>query len=246
MFIPSFLGTPILAIFSHYDHFQPQHSQHKSLWENYSESYFREQRQKMVAQQIKRRGIKNPQVLDAMSEVPRHYFVPRDCEQFAYNDSPLAIDYGQTISQPYIVAYMTEIADIKPTDKILEIGTGSGYQAAILGKLAPEVYTIEIIPKLANRARQTLEKLGYQNIYFRIGDGHQGWIEHAPYHKILVTAAPTRIPEALTDQLALNGKLIIPVGGLYHQEILVITKTNNGLIQERTLPVRFVPMTSNQ
>lgn len=241
MFILNVLAIPMLGFFSHD---QNSDSHHKSLWGNYSESYFQEQRQKMVSEQIKRRGIINPRVLKAMSQVPRHYFVPKDFEHFAYNDCPLAIDYGQTISQPYIVAYMTELADIKPEDKVLEIGTGSGYQTAILGELAQEVYTVEIIGGLTKKARQILTQLGYKNIHFCIGDGHQGWAENAPYQSIIVTAAPAMIPPALVDQLAVGGKLIIPVGNIYHQEIVVITKQEEGITQEITLPVRFVPMTS--
>ncbi len=204
-------------------------------------NYFSEQRQKMVFEQIKQRGITNQTVLEAMSKVPRHYFVPPHLVHLAYSDSPLPINYDQTISQPYIVAYMTDIADIKPEDKVLEIGTGSGYQAAVLGELAQEVYTIEIIPELAEKARQILNKLGYDNIYFKIGDGYKGWPEQAPYQRILVTAAPENIPPALIDQLALNGKMVIPVGK-YFQQIVIITKTNDGITQEKTIPVRFVPM----
>jgi protein-L-isoaspartate(D-aspartate) O-methyltransferase len=205
---------------------------------------FSEQRQRMVSEQIKPRGIKNKAVIEAISKVPRHLFVAPSLVNWAYADSPLPIDYGQTISQPYIVAYMTEMAEINPKDKVLEIGTGCGYQAAILSELAQEVYTIEIIPELGKKAYQTLKKLGYNHVHIRIGDGYEGWPENAPYDSILVTAAPEKIPPALVNQLALNGKMVIPVGKFY-QEILILTKTNDGLEKERTIPVRFVPMTTN-
>ena len=154
------------------------------------------------------------------------------------------LDFGQTISQPYIVAYMTEIADIKPTDKVLEIGTGSGYQGAILSELAQEVYTIEIIPQLAQKASQTFKELGYNNIHLKLGDGYKGWPENAPYDRIIVTAAPEQIPATLIDQLAINGKMVIPVGRIY-QQIIILSKTNDGVKEYRTIPVRFVPMTTN-
>ena len=224
-----------------------QQSHYNSLSEVHSEqtsNSFSEQRQQMVSEQIKQRGITNQSVLEAMSKVPRHYFVPPHLVHLAYFDSPLSINYGQTISQPYIVAYMTAIADIQPEDKVLEIGTGSGYQAAVLGELAQDVYTIEIIPELAQKARQTLRKLGYDNIHLKIGDGYKGWSEHAPYQRILVTAAPEDIPPVLIDQLALNGKMVIPVGK-YYQDIVIITKTNDGITKQKTIPVRFVPMVTN-
>lgn len=201
-------------------------------------------RQQMVEQQLRRRGIKDPIVLGAMAKVPRHQFVDPSQAHLAYEDSPLPIGYRQTISQPYIVAYMTEAAEVGSTDKVLEIGTGSGYQAAVLGEIAEEVYTVEIIPELAQRARQILDELGYQNVYVKTGNGYQGWVEHAPYDAILVTAAPERIPQALVDQLAPNGKMVIPVGTT-NQELMVLTKQSDGLIYQRTIPVRFVPMTGN-
>lgn len=205
---------------------------------------FSQQRQQMVEEQIKQRGITSQRVLAAMSKVPRHYFVPAHLRHLAYIDSPLSINYGQTISQPYIVAYMTELAEIQPEDKVLEIGTGSGYQAAILAELAQEVYTIEIIPELGQKAGKTLRQLNYDNVHLRIGDGYQGWAEHAPYQSILVTAAPEEIPPALIDQLALNGKMIVPVGK-YFQQIVIVTKNNDGLTKQKTIPVRFVPMIKN-
>lgn len=201
-----------------------------------------EQRLQMVKQQLRARGIKDRAVLKAMSNVPRHRFVAPSQANSAYGDYPLPIGYDQTISQPYIVAYMTEAAEISSNEKVLEIGTGCGYQAAVLGELAKEVYTIEIVPELAESARKTLNELGYKNIHVKTGDGYQGWAEHAPYDAIVVTAAPARIPEALVNQLALNGKMIIPVG-TQNQMMVAITKTRDGLIEKRTIPVRFVPMT---
>lgn len=203
---------------------------------------FENQRLQMVKQQLRARGIQDRAVLKAMSKVPRHRFVAASRADLAYGDYPLPIDHDQTISQPYIVAYMTETAQISSNEKVLEIGTGSGYQAAVLGEVAKEVYTVEIIPELAQRARNILSELGYQNVHVKTGNGYQGWVEHAPYDAILVTAAPDRIPEALVNQLALNGKMVIPVG-TRNQEMMVLTKTRDGLSQKRTIPVRFVPMT---
>ena len=203
---------------------------------------FDQQRLQMVEQQIRGRGITDPTVLDAMSRVPRHRFISPTLGQVAYNDRPLPIGYSQTISQPYIVAYMTEAADISSEEIVLEVGSGSGYQAAVLGEIARAVYTIEIIPELAENARQTLSELGYENVQVRAGDGYQGWPEQAPFDAILVTAAPDHVPRPLVDQLALNGKMVIPVGDLV-QEMRVITKTEAGILEESTLPVRFVPMT---
>jgi protein-L-isoaspartate(D-aspartate) O-methyltransferase len=209
---------------------------------NTSEDEFKDQRLQMVDRQIRARGINNPAVLNAMKKVPRHRFVSAEYATSAYEDFPLPIGHGQTISQPYIVAYMTEAAEISDHDKVLEIGTGSGYQAAILGELAKEVYTIEIIPELAEQARRTLDELGYKNVTVKAGNGYEGWAEHAPFDAILVTAAPDEVPQALIDQLAMNGKLIIPVGA-GDQEMTIITKTAGGVIEKRTIPVRFVPMT---
>jgi protein-L-isoaspartate(D-aspartate) O-methyltransferase len=207
-----------------------------------ADNRFEAKRMLMMEYQLRRRGIKDEKVLEAMSKIPRHQFVNPDWIDFAYSDRPLPIGYHQTISQPYIVAYMTEAAEISANDKVLEIGTGCGYQAAVLGELAKEVYTIEIIPELASNARQTLKRLGYQNIEVKTGNGYQGWNEHAPYNAIVVTAAPESIPESLIEQLALNGKMVIPVGKWY-QEIIVLTKTPDGVIAHETIPVRFVPMT---
>lgn len=203
---------------------------------------FDQQRLQMVEQQIRGRGITDPKVLDAMSRVPRHRFVASALSQAAYSDRPLPIGYGQTISQPYIVAYMTEAANITPEEIVLEVGTGSGYQAAVLGEIARAVYSIEIIPGLAENARQTLSELGYENVQVRAGDGYQGWPEQAPFDAILVTAAPDHVPQPLVDQLALNGKMVIPVGDWF-QDMRVITKTEAGILETSTLPVQFVPMT---
>ena len=199
-------------------------------------------RQYMVEHQIRARGIKDQAVLEALLSVPRHRFVDSSLAQIAYADSPLPIGYDQTISQPYIVAYMSEAAQISPEEKVLEIGTGCGYQAAVLGELAKEVYTIEIIPQLAELARRTLKELGYNNVQVMAGDGYEGWKKQAPYDAILVTAAPDHIPQPLIKQLAINGRMVIPVGEAY-QEMVVLTKTEEGLMEERTIPVRFVPLT---
>ena len=202
---------------------------------------FQVERKQMVKYQIRDRGIRDQRVLAAMSQVPRHQFVDSPWQDFAYCDRPLPIEHQQTISQPYIVAYMSEAAKISPEAKVLEIGTGCGYQTAILGEIAQQVYSVEIIPQLAQRARQTLTKLGYENIEIKIGDGYQGWAEHAPYDAIIVTAAPEQIPQTLIEQLAINGKMVIPVGKFY-QQIIVLTKTEERIIKQKTIPVRFVPM----
>jgi protein-L-isoaspartate(D-aspartate) O-methyltransferase len=207
-----------------------------------TEDEFAKQRHRMVEDQIRARGIKDKAVLDAMKKAPRHRFVPETHRHRAYGDHPLPIGQGQTISQPFIVAYMTEAAEVSPQEKVLEIGTGSGYQAAILGEIAREVYTIEIIPELAERARRSLAELGYKNIQVKTGNGYLGWPEHAPFDAIIVTAAPDEVPKALVEQLAVNGKMVIPVGDVF-QEMTIITKTKDGVIEKRTMPVRFVPMT---
>jgi protein-L-isoaspartate(D-aspartate) O-methyltransferase len=199
-------------------------------------------RDAMVAQQLRARGIEAPAVLEAMRTVPRHRFVPAAVRHLAYSDHPLPIGSGQTISQPYIVAYMTEAADVSPDETVLEIGTGSGYQAAVLGDIAREVYTIEIIPELAERAQKTLAELGYANVHAKTGDGYLGWPEHAPFDAILVTAAPEQVPQALVDQLSLGGKMVVPVGAAV-QSMIIIEKTPKGVIERPTIPVRFVPMT---
>ncbi|MEJ2535744.1 MAG: protein-L-isoaspartate(D-aspartate) O-methyltransferase [Calditrichia bacterium] len=198
-------------------------------------------REHMVKSQIEARGIKNKDVLEALLKVPRHEFVPENIQDFAYTDEPLSIGSGQTISQPYIVAYMTEILDLKKSDRILEIGTGSGYQAAVLAELCDSVYTIEILPELSERAQKVLHKLNYQNIYFKIGNGFYGWKEKSPFDAIIVTAAPEEIPESLVEQLAEGGRMIIPVGDFF-QELYLITRTRDGNNKRKTLPVRFVPL----
>lgn len=200
------------------------------------------ERWRMVDEEIRAFGITNGRVLKAMRNVPRHRFVPASLARFAYENRPLPIGLEQTISQPSIVAYMSEAAEISPKEKVLEIGTGSGYQAAILGELAVEVYSIEIIPELGEMARRTLNELGYKNIHVKIGNGYEGWAEHAPYDAIIVTAAPDEVPQALIDQLAVGGRMVIPVG-TKNQEMMIIRKTRKGVVKRRTIPVRFVPMT---
>ena len=199
-------------------------------------------RHAMVERQIEARGIRAPEVLTAMRKVPRHRFVLPGAVSLAYEDHPLPIAAGQTISQPYIVAYMTEAAEIAPRDKVLEIGTGSGYQAAVLGEIAREVYTIEIVPELAEGARKVLSELAYTNVHVRAGNGYLGWPEQAPFDAIVVTAAPDEVPQALVDQLAVGGRMVIPVG-TSHQDMMIIERTPSGVIERRTIPVRFVPMT---
>jgi protein-L-isoaspartate(D-aspartate) O-methyltransferase len=202
------------------------------------------QRESMVERQIAARGVKDRAVLKALRAVPRHEFVPPDLASEAYSDNPLPIGYGQTISQPYIVGYMSEMLKLAPEHKVLEIGAGSGYQAAVLSRLAREVYTIEIVEPLGVQARDRLERLGYRNIHVRIGDGYRGWPEEAPFDRIILTAAPPEIPEALIEQLAPGGRLIAPVGPSYgDQEIILVDKDAEGRIHTKTdLPVRFVPM----
>jgi protein-L-isoaspartate(D-aspartate) O-methyltransferase len=202
------------------------------------------ERERMVRQQIESRGVRHPGVLKAMRTTPRHLFVPEPVRTQAYADGPLPIGYGQTISQPYIVASMTELLDPKPSHRVLEIGTGSGYQAAILSPLVKEVYTIEIIPELAASAEALLKKLGYQNIFVRVGDGYLGWPEKAPFDRIILTAAPPQIPQSLIDQLANGGKMVAPAGaGVWEQELYVVDKDKNGKVTRRSVyGVRFVPM----
>jgi len=201
------------------------------------------QREHMVAEQIESRGIRNQDLLRAMRAVPRHLFVPMDVRSMAYEDWPIPIGYGATISQPYVVALMTELLAPSKKHRVLEIGTGSGYQAAILGQLAAEVYTVEIVPELARSAAQTLHKLRYTNITVRQGDGYQGWPEQAPFDRIIVTAAPPELPEALLAQLAKGGRLVAPIGSTSIQELIVIEKTAGGAIRRRSEGlVSFVAM----
>lgn len=196
----------------------------------------------MVKTQIEARGITDIKVLTAMKKVLRHQFVPLHIRYLAYRDTPLPIGFDQTISQPYIVAFMTEAAHLKNDCRVLEIGTGSGYQAAVLAEICNEVYTIEIIKELGNRSKKLLTELGYHHVYVKIGDGYLGWPEKAPFDAILVTAAPEHIPQPLIKQLATGGHLIIPVGST-HQELMRLTKTKEGIKKESLLPVRFVPFT---
>jgi protein-L-isoaspartate(D-aspartate) O-methyltransferase len=200
------------------------------------------ERTRMVREQLEGRDIDNRAVLDAMRRVPRHLFVPEAIRAEAYRDSPLPIGYNQTISQPYIVAFMTQELRVEPSHKVLEIGTGSGYQAAVLSVLVKDVYTIEIVEPLAERARVTLQELGYRNVHVRTGNGYLGWPEQAPFDRIMVTAAPDEVPPALIDQLKIDGLMAIPVGTT-NQELRILRRTTAGLRTLTTLPVRFVPMT---
>lgn len=201
-----------------------------------------EQRLKMVREQIIKRGVTDPLVINAMKNVERHLFVPDEYIRMAYADRPLPIGHGQTISQPYIVAFMTEILDLKPGDRVLEIGTGSGYQAAVLAEICDRVYTIEVIAPLGKHAESVLKKMGYDNIIFKIGDGYKGWKENAPFSAIIVTCSPTHIPEPLQDQLAEGGRMIIPVGERFVQQLVYLVKKDGELHQTAVLPVTFVPM----
>ncbi len=210
--------------------------------EKNNEDIFKLKREDMIQNQIMARGIKDTHVLDAMRKVPRHLFVPPSEVEHAYIDSPLPIGNGQTISQPYIVALMTELLQLKGNEKVLEIGTGSGYQAAILAELCKEVYTIEIIDELAKRAALILNTLGYKNIKVKTGDGYQGWKEYAPFDGIIVTAAPEEVPPPLLEQLKEGGRLVIPLGE-YFQELYLFTKENGKIKKQSIIPVRFVPMT---
>ena len=203
---------------------------------------FEEARQRMVDQQLAPRGISDERVLQVMREVPRHRFVPPDLQNAAYNDNPLPIGCNQTISQPYIVAYMTEKLQLEPGDRVLEIGTGSGYQAAVLSRLAEQVYTIERIEELARRAQQALKDLGYENIQFRMGDGSCGWAEAAPYDAIIVTAAAPEIPPPLIDQLADGASLVAPVGPAGYQDLVRLIKRGGRTHSEHLTPVAFVPL----
>jgi protein-L-isoaspartate(D-aspartate) O-methyltransferase len=203
---------------------------------------FAAQRQRMVEQQLKPRGIKDDRVLAAMTRVPREEFVPADERGDAYEDGPLPIGFDQTISQPYIVAFMTEQLRLKSSDRLLEIGTGSGYQAAVLAELVANVYTIEIVEPLAKTAEATLQRLGYKNVHLRVGDGYQGWLEEAPFDAIIVTCAPDKVPQPLVDQLKDDGRMVIPVGERFAQQLYLLEKKNGQLKESATLPVRFVPM----
>ena len=208
------------------------------------ENDYREKRMEMVATQLEGRRIEDPRVLDAFRKVERHRFTLERHRHLAYEDQPLPIGEEQTISQPYIVAFMTELADITPEEKVLEVGTGSGYQAAILGELAKRVYTIEIVRPLGERARKLLNVLGYDNVHVRIGDGYAGWPEAAPFDAILVAAAAPEVPPPLVEQLADGGRLVIPIGDPDRlQYLTLLRKVNGQLRRERVVPVRFVPFT---
>lgn len=204
---------------------------------------FDQERERMVQTQIEARGIKDKKVLDAMRKVPRHLFVPENMRAYAYQDEPLPVGEGQTISQPYIVAYMTEALSLQGDERALEVGTGSGYQAAILAEIVKEVFTIELIESLSLRAQEVLKRSGYNNIYFKIGDGTLGWKEYAPYDVIMVTAAPDTVPQALKEQLKISGRMVIPVGSTF-QELILVTREKKKFKEKRLLPVRFVPLIS--
>jgi protein-L-isoaspartate(D-aspartate) O-methyltransferase len=199
----------------------------------------------MVQEQLVTRGINDTRVLAAMAKVPREEFVTPESRTVSYEDGPLAIGYGQTISQPYVVAFMTEQLRLKPSDRVLEVGTGSGYQAAILAELVSEVYSIEIVEPLAKNAEATLQRLGYKNVHTKTGDGYKGWPETAPFDAIIVTCAPDKVPQPLVDQLKDDGRMVIPVGDRFAQQLYLLEKENGRLKQSATLPVRFVPMTSD-
>lgn len=201
-----------------------------------------EKKRMALVEHLRRQGIKDEAVLKAMLKVPRHLFVPESHRHLSYEDMALPIGEGQTISQPFVVAFMTQALELKPTDKVLEIGTGSGYQAAILAELAKEVYTIEIIPTLAKRAEETLQKLGYKNVKIKVGDGYFGWKEHAPFDAIIVTCAPEDVPQPLIEQLKDGGRMVIPVGKRYVQQLYVLRKEGGKVVKKAVLDVLFVPM----
>ena len=206
-----------------------------------SEENYAKERTSMVSKQIEARGIKDGHVLEAMRKVPRHVFVPENMKKYAYNDEPLPIGKGQTISQPYIVAYMTEVLKLSSEDRVLEVGTGSGYQAAILAEIAKEVFTVEIVDELSKNAQELLWEEGYTNIHFKVGDGSDGWEEYAPYDAIMVTAAPSEVPKSLENQLKIEGRMIVPVGDAF-QELILIVREKRKVRKKTLLPVRFVPL----
>ena len=205
-------------------------------------SDFAVEHERMVQQQLRTRGIKDERVLAALAKVPREEFVPQDSRAASYEDGPLPIGYDQTISQPYIVAFMTEKLQPRPNNRVLEVGTGCGYQAAVLAELVADVYTIEIVEPLAKNAEATLQRLGYKNVHVKVGDGYSGWPDHAPFDAIIVTCAPNHVPQQLTDQLKDGGRMIIPVGERFAQELYLLDKKDGRLRESAVLPVRFVPM----
>ena len=203
---------------------------------------FTKQREQMVKWQIEARDVTDKRVLDAMRKVERHLFVPAELASYAYADQPLPVGYNQTISQPYIVAFMTEALKLDPGSKVLEIGTGSGYQAAVLAEICDSVFSVEIVEELGTKAKALLKVLNYDNVFVKIGDGYKGWAEYAPFDAIIVTCAPTHVPDPLKEQLVEGGKMIIPVGETNYQELILLIKKKGRLIQQAVLPVRFVPM----
>ena len=218
----------------------------KSTQKEYNkEAGFEQKRNEMVDHQLRLYEVSDPKVLAVMRKVKRHLFVAPELEPEAYDDTPLPIGHGQTISQPFIVAYMTEALNLKKEDRVLEIGAGSGYQAAILAELAKEVYTVEIIKELAETADKRLKEQGYQNIHVKYGNGYEGWAEFAPYDAIVITAAPDEVPGKLLDQLALGGRMIAPIGS-FSQDLYLYTKTDKGVEKKKLLPVRFVPMVERE
>jgi protein-L-isoaspartate(D-aspartate) O-methyltransferase len=212
-------------------------------WRREADPYL-DERLRMVEEQIRRRDVTDPRVLEAMETVPRHLFVPQRDRTLAYADAPMPIGHGQTISQPYIVALMTELLEPEPTHRVLEIGTGCGYQAAVLSLVAGEVFSIEYLPALAKDAEKRLASLGYTNVHFRVGDGFRGWPEEAPFDGIIVTAAPERVPRSFIDQLEDGGRLVIPVG-THYQELFRIIRRGGTTTSEKISDVRFVPMVGN-
>lgn len=225
--------APLLLIFLFFFHCtgSPQSAQE-----------FTKQREQMVKWQIEARGVTDKRVLDAMRKVERHLFVPAELASYAYADQPLPVGYNQTISQPYIVAFMTEALKLDPGSKVLEIGTGSGYQAAVLAEICDSVFSVEIVQELGKKAKNLLKILRYDNVFVKIGDGYKGWSEFAPFDAIIVTCAPTHVPDPLKEQLVEGGKMIIPVGETNYQELILMVKKKGRLIQQAVLPVRFVPM----
>ncbi len=208
---------------------------------DYQESWWRQKASQMVESQIIARGVTDQKVIEVLKITPRHLFVPADMIEYAYNDSPLPIGWNQTISQPYIVALMTELLNLKGDEKVLEIGTGSGYQAAVLSQLVDSCYSVEIVKELAELSSSRLREMGYNNVIVKWGDGYRGWPDHAPFDAIIITAAPENIPEGLIDQLKSGGRMVVPVGTLY-QNLMLIYKTNKGYQKSSIIPVRFVPM----